>query len=426
MNLILNIDSYKASHKGFYPESTTAQFAYIAPRVKDVDILVFGLQMAIKRYLLTPITKADIDEADSVLWKHGFEFDRTDWDYILEQHNGFLPLVIKGFPEGTIVKSGQPIVTIESTDPRLFWLPSYVETFLQRAIWYPTTIATMSMESRKFLKSAYEATSDRLSVLDFALHDFGARGVTSEESAAIGGLAHLVSFFGTDNLPAIIAAREYYHADMAGWSIAATEHSVQCAYGSEGQSAYIDSVLNYPSPMVSVVLDGYDIYRDTELLLTKDFKGKRIVIRPDSGRPEEVIPRLLKLISKYRERKVNSKSHWYFEDVSIIQGDGIDFDKMVDLAYLVSELGYAADVVTYGSGGGLLQRVTRDTYGFAQKTSAMEIDGKWVDTVKSPITDTNKRSLAGRIEPEGFVTFYRNGELLVDEHFDIICNRGRG
>lgn len=238
--------------------------------------------------MLTPITLDDIEEAEQLITQHGLPFNREGWLKIVNEYNGLLPITIKGVLEGTPTPSLSPIVTIECEDDELFWLPSYIETWLQRAIWYPSTIASNDYKNYKILKEYYKRTSDNPNNIVFSLHDFGARGVTSEESSEIGGLAHLLYFKGTDNLPAIRAAKEYYHSPMAGYSIPATEHSVQCSYGKDNQLGYLHTVISNckSGDIVSIVLDGYDIFRDTELLCS-EFKtilpqsGVKVVIRPD-------------------------------------------------------------------------------------------------------------------------------------------------
>lgn len=426
-NLILNADSYKASHQQWYPAGTTGQFAYLSARKAGETIIPFGLQMAIKKSLLTPITSDDVLEAYEILTAHGLPFNSVGWKRICEVHNGYLPLTIKGVLEGTPTPSQTPLVTIESTDPELFWLPSYIETWLQRDVWYPSTIATNDFKNYSILKEYYNDTSDNLANLQFSLHDFGARGVSSHETAEMGGLAHLLYFRGTDNLASIAASRKYYNCSMPGFSIPATEHSVQCSYGNDRQMEYISAVIHNMNAgeIVSIVLDGYDIFRDTEALclqfnhIIKDSNIK-VVIRPDSGDPLIVIPKLLHVIDYWFGHTVNSKGYKVLNNVSLIQGDGIDTSTMKCLANMVKELGYAAETLVYGSGGGLLQKVNRDTYSFAQKTSAMEIKGVWVDTVKNPVTDPGKKSKGGRFEEFDLTTYYHNGKLLVDDNLDTI------
>jgi nicotinamide phosphoribosyltransferase len=228
---ILNTDSYKVSMFSQYPPGTTGVYSYIESRGGHYDkTLFFGLQAFIKEYLLKPITQADIDEAAEVLAAHGEPFNREGWQYILDQHKGYLPVVIKAVPEGSVVPVKNVLATIENTDPKCFWLTTWLETALLRAIWYPTTVATQSWSIRQLILNFLEKTGDT-TLIDFKLHDFGARGVSSFESAGIGGAAHLVNFMGTDTLSGVLYARKYYGAGVAGFSIPASEHSISTSFG---------------------------------------------------------------------------------------------------------------------------------------------------------------------------------------------------
>ena len=321
---------------------------------------------------------------------------------------------------------------VECTDPVVYWLASSIETSLQRGVWYPTTIASNDYKSYNSLKNVYNTDSDNAVMLDFALHSFGSRGVTSRETAEVGGLAHLIFFKGTDDLVALVAGREYYNCEMAGFSVVATEHSVQCSYGFDNQMSYLNRVLDVygtDSGIVSVVMDGYDIYREVDLLCSEHFvnrikqSGCKFVVRPDSGDPFIVIPALLDKLAKAYGTTKNSKGKLVLNNVGIIQGDGINPTTLILLAQKVHSLGYAPECVIYGSGGGLLQKVDRDTYSFAQKTSAIRVGNEWISTVKSPITDGGKKSKGGRLDSDQFITYYENSKLLVDESLDTIRKR---
>lgn len=433
MSIIIDADSYKFSHPFLFPEKTNGMFSYIEARCKNMEIVPSGLQMWIKKKLMTPITMADVDYAEDLITKHGLPFHREGWESIVNDHNGFLPITIRAIPEGTVVQSGTPIVTVECTDRKVWWLASYIETSLQRAIWYPTTIASRDLQHYKQLKWFYDHGSDNPAMLDFSLHSFGSRGVTSEESAEIGGLAHLVYFSGTDDVVALKAARDYYSCDMAGYSVVATEHSVQCSYGKDNQEAYFNRIIDVygkPGAIVSVVMDGYDIMREVDLLCTK-FKDKIIasgakwVCRPDSGDMFSIVPKILHKLDAAFGSTLNSKGKKVLNHVGVIQGDGIDSLTLGMLAQKVFDEGFAPECCIFGSGGGLLQKVDRDTFKFAQKTSAIRIGDTWIDTVKDPITDPGKKSKGGRLDVPGMVTYYENGELKVDDSLDVIRKRAK-
>jgi nicotinamide phosphoribosyltransferase len=430
-NFILDADSYKFSHYALYPEGTDGMHSYISARVKNQNIIPFGLQMWIKKNLSKPITLDDVTQAQILCEKHGVPFNTAGWTKIVTNHGGFLPITIKGIPEGTPIDSDSPFVTVECTDPDVWWLASWIETSLQRGVWYPTTIASNDYKNWKQLKYFYDHSSDADFMLDFSLHSFASRGVSSRETAEVGGLAHLVFFKGTDDVVALEAAETYYSCDMAGFSVVASEHSVQCSYGRDNQKEYLTRLIKSgkPSQIISVVMDGYNIYRETDLLCTPEMvqmvreQGIKIVVRPDSGDMFEVVPILLEKLENAFGVTINSKGKKVLKDVGIIQGDGINSTTMGMLAQKVNDLGYAPECVIYGSGGGLLQQVSRDTYSFAQKTSAIRVNNEWRDTVKDPITDSNKKSKGGRMDDTRFVTFYQDGKILVDDTLDVIRSR---
>lgn len=442
-NPILDLDSYKLSHPGLYPRDTTGLSSYIEARIKDKKIVPVGLSMWIKKHLMTPFTQLDIDEAAAFAPKSGLPFHKDIYQYILKEYGGYFPVEIYGIPEGTVVDSLTPIVVAECTDPVAYAVASTLETSMQRGVWYPTTIASNDRQNYKILKKYYDKYSDNPGMIEFSLHDFGGRGVSCEEQAQIGGMAHLVYFMGSDTVSGIRAANHYYNSEMSGFGVVATEHSIQCSYGPEHQEEYLRNVLDQhakPGAIVSIVLDGYDVYREANLLCTKfreqiKESGAKIVFRPDSGDPLEVIPRLLDMQQEAFGYTKNSKGMMVINNVGIIQGDGIDTQAMDDIMdQSVCGNGYAPESAVYGSGGALLQKVNRDTYKFAQKTSARKVrekswsdkgTGTWEDVYKDPITDPGKRSKAGRMITPQMIKFYEPGKLLVDEKLDEVRKRAK-
>ena len=406
-NIILNSDSYKYSQFNQYPPKTTVVYSYIESRGGVYDATVFfGLQAFIKEYLVGPVVSMDmIDEAEAIITAHGEPFNREGWEYIVREHGGKLPVIIKAVPEGTVVGVKNVLATIENTDPACYWLTSFLETALLRAIWYPTTVATNSYENKKLILDYLEKTGDPTSI-DFKLHDFGARGVSSLESAGIGGAAHLVNFQGTDTIEALLFARRYYGADMAGYSVPAMEHSTVTSWGREGE---VDSYRNMvkvngkPGGIVSVVSDSYDIFAacekwGTELKQDVLDSGATLVVRPDSGDPATVVKKCLQILEKYFGSTRNEKGYKVLNNVRVLQGDGINHASIRSILYTITLAGYSADNVVFGQGGALLQMVNRDDQKFAMKCSAALVDGKWVDVFKDPITDKGKQSKKGKLK----------------------------
>jgi nicotinamide phosphoribosyltransferase len=405
-NILLNTDSYKVSMFKQYPAGTTGVYSYIESRGGEYDTtLFFGLQAFIKEYLLEPITQADIDVADEILTVHGEPFNRAGWQYILDQHKGFLPLVIRAVPEGTVVPVSNVLATVENTDPECFWLTTYLETALLRAVWYPTTVATQSKSIKKVIQHYLEMTGDPTTI-SFKLHDFGARGVSSLESAGIGGAAHLVNFMGSDTLSGVLYAREFYNAGIAGFSIPAAEHSTITSWGRANEvDAYANMLKQFgrEGSILAVVSDSYDVFNAAAKLWGEQLKekvinsGATVVIRPDSGDPEMVCTQLVGILGQKFGYTTNNKGYKVLNNVRLIQGDGVNERTIRNILGRFQAFGWSADNIAFGMGGALLQIVNRDTQKFAMKCSSVKIDGMWVNVQKDPVTDSGKRSKAGRV-----------------------------
>ena len=445
-NIILNTDSYKASMFKQSPAGTTGVYSYIESRGGRYDQTVFfGLQAFIKEYLLEPITQADIDIADEIWSAHGEPFNRDGWQYILDTHAGFLPVVIRAVPEGTMVPVKNVLATIENTDPNCYWLTTWLETALLRAVWYPTTVATQSRAIKEIILDYLERTGDHTTI-NFKLHDFGARGVSSMESAAIGGAAHLVNFMGSDTVSGILFAREYYNAGIAGFSIPAAEHSTITSWGRDGEvNAYRNMLTQFAKPgsIVAIVSDSYDVYNAVEKLWGTELRqqiidsGATVVIRPDSGDPLEVNQKLIKILGEKFGYTTNAKGYKVLNNVRLIQGDGVNESTIRTILGNFMIHGWSADNIAFGMGGALLQVVDRDTQKFAMKCSSAEINGKWINVQKDPITDSGKKSKAGRVTlyqakdgtfssgvedwpASALVEVFRDGKLVTEYTFDQV------
>lgn len=427
-NIILNVDSYKASHYLQYPPGIMQVSSYIESRGGQYDkTLFFGLQMYLKEYLTKPIMQKDIDDAQEIITAHGLPFYRAGWQHILDKHQGYLPVEISAVPEGTIVPTHNVLVQITNTDPQCYWLTSYLETSLLRAIWYPTTVATLSWYCKQTIKEFLQRTADDLSHLTSKLHDFGARGATSLESAAIGGCAHLVNFTGTDTISGLLYARKYYHEPMAAFSIPAAEHATITCWGKEQEKEAYENMLTQFSgknKVVAVVSDSYDLWNAIDHIWGEELRDKVInsggilVVRPDSGDPVPVVCMTLeKLMNKFG-CVVNSKGFKLLPPyLRILQGDEVSPEMIVSILSAMEQKGFSADNIAFGMGGGLLQKLNRDTLKFAMKASAAKINGKWQDVYKEPITDLAKTSKKGRL-----ALIYENDQYATI-HIDALGNR---
>jgi nicotinamide phosphoribosyltransferase len=271
-------DSYKLSHWKQYPPDTETVYSYLEARGGPFPrTTFFGLQYFLKKYLQWPVRYKDVLDADALAAAH---FGRDDlfnlagWTHILEKHHGYLPLRICALPEGSKVPIGTPLVTVENTCPDCFWLTNYVETLLVQT-WYPTTVATVSAGCREIIRRYLDQTGDPAHCA-FKLHDFGFRGVSSPESAGLGGCAHLVNFSGTDTLPALQVARDYYGEYCGGFSIPASEHSTITAWGrAHEREAFANMLDQYPEGLVACVSDSYDIWLACEQLWGSELKDTR-------------------------------------------------------------------------------------------------------------------------------------------------------
>jgi len=414
--MITLTDSYKLSHFNQYPQGTQIIHSYIMPRGGQYDkVLFFGLQYYIQEYINKAITQIDIDNAEKLSIQHGTPFYKEGWEYILKQHNGKLPLIIYAKEENKLYNNKTPLVVIENTDPKCFWLTSYVETLLLK-IWYPTTIATKCYYIKKMIESYYDIAQEDKAGLDFAYHNFGDRGSTSVETAAIGGLAHLTQFKGTDNFNCLTFSQKYYNNEFQGFSIPATEHSTVTSWGRENEFNMIENFIEtYKSyVLIACVCDSYDIYKTTNFLTSGLIKEKiesnnypTFVIRPDSGQPIEVITKILDIMHNNNVAfTTNQAGYKLFNKYRILWGDGITEQTIENILLHFISQKISPKNFAFGSGGDLMQNCNRDTLKFAYKCSAAKINGQWVDVYKDPITDKGKTSLKGRIDTNEMKCYY--------------------
>lgn len=413
-NLILATDSYKLGHWNQYPQDTEGVYSYFEsrPGATFPYTVFFGLQSILKRYLTGRVTYEDLSAAFELSQAHFGRklFNYHGWEHIIDKHDGLLPLRIKAVPEGAVVPTGNVLMTVENTCPKCFWLTNAVESLLTH-VWYPSTVATLSRTTKEMYASYLDRTADSQDGIQFMLHDFGYRGASSHESAAIGGAAHLVNFVGTDTLPAMLLAMEDYQADLStlAFSVPATEHSVMTAKGREGEYEVVDQLLdNNPEGILSVVADSYDIYEFVKQV-GSTFKDRILardgvfVVRPDSitqlhPHPEDLVEWILKQLYADFGGELNAKGFWVLNPkVRVLWGDGIDQAGIDKILGRITLAGFSAENLVFGMGGGLLQKVNRDTQRFAFKASAIKRGGEWHDVQKQPL-DTSKSSKKGRLK----------------------------
>lgn len=452
MNKLLLTDSYKLTHWKQYPPGTERVYSYFESRGGMFEETVFfGLQYYLQEYLAGKFfTLDDVFSAEHFANQHfGRDdlFNRAGWEHIWQKHNGRLPVSIKAVPEGTVVPTGNALITIENTDPAVPWLTNFLETLLVQ-VWYPMTVATLSREMKRLIR-AHLAKGGDPSLIDFKLHDFGFRGVSSVESAGLGGAAHLINFLGTDTLAGIILAQKHYGAGMSGFSIPASEHSTMTSWGREHEAdAYENMLSQFPEGLVACVSDSYDILKACSEIWGDKLKEKvlgrkgTLVIRPDSGDPPTVVGQVLDALGEKFGYAINGKGCKVLPpQVRVIQGDGIDYTMTRQILEVLSLKGWSADNIAFGMGGALLQKLDRDTQKCAFKCAEVVVNGESRRVSKDPITDPGKRSKAGRLKlmktdrgtfttvdagvqgEDQLVEVFRNGEILRTYKFDEVRAR---
>jgi len=461
-NLILLADAYKYAHHKFYYPGTTQIYSYLESRGGVFDeTIFFGLQYFLKQYLQgAAFTQQDIDEADSFL-KQVFGrddvFNKSKFQYILDKYDGHLPVKIKAVAEGTSVPIGNVLLTIENTDPECYWLTNFLETLLMQ-VWYPCTVATLSNQIKKVVTQYYAetATKGAEAGIDFVLNDFGFRGVSSVESAKVGGAAHLLSFKGSDNLAGSGMAINYYDAKKVyGLSVPATEHSICTLLGREGELEIFKHVIRtFPTGTIACVSDSFNIFRACEEYWGTELRDEilnrkgTLVIRPDSGDPIMTLLKIFEILFDKFGFTTNSKGYKVLPpQVRVIQGDGVNYNEIKNIYKTLKENGISAENLILGMGGALLQKVDRDTQKFALKCSSAVINGKEVAVEKSRtemdadgnIMPSFKKSKGGRLKlvkingifrtvnkqehlelTDELHTVFENGELINPINFEQV------
>jgi nicotinamide phosphoribosyltransferase len=490
INPIFLIDFYKAGHVNQYPKDVRKVWVNFTPRSTRVEgetgVIFFGLQRFIKKVLIDQFNErffwTDLGlvlrQYREVIQKTlGIANPRTDhieqlWRY------GKLPLDIYALPEGTHVPFGVPAMVIVNTEDWAFWLPNYLETTMSANIWGPCTSASTAHRYRRlFLKHAKAAGETDFSFVDWQGHDFSYRGMMGDEAAALSGMGHLLSFSGTDTLPAILEAQKYYHADLSvGGSVPATEHSVMCAGSQAGELKTFRRLLHiYPRGVLSVVSDTWnlwDVLTKVIPILKPEIEAReangpvpaKLVIRPDSGDPVKILTgdpdALLNYSPVYKGAlrllaealgTTNGPGGKSINKGGLIYGDSITVDRADQILTKTRQQGFSPYNHVFGIGSYTYQYVTRDTYNFAFKATAIERGlrtGRRIEAIfKEPVTagDFSKKSARGIptvwADGSGNLTVHEttdpslldnsafrkvfNGELGIDEDFDTIRKRVR-
>lgn len=470
INPLTAIDFYKTDHRRQYPEGTTLVYSNFTPRSSKHSnlpnhkggVVFFGLQYFIKFYLQDCWNKGffDLPKKQVVAeYKRRLDtslgVDAVPVEHIAELHDlGYLPLEIKALPEGSYCKLRVPALTIHNTNPKFFWLVNYIESVMSCYLWKPCTSATTAHWYRELFDKYAEETGSDMSMVQFQAHDFSFRGMSGIEDAALSGAGHLLSFNGTDSVPAIDLLEQYYNADatqeLIGCSVPATEHSVMCMGGQVDEIETFRRLINklYPTGIVSIVSDTWDFWQViTEYCETlyQDIMSRdgKVVIRPDSGDPVKIICGDADAQEGTPEHKGAIECLWGIfggtttekgyklldSHIGLIYGDSITPKRAIAIMEGLKAKGFASGNVVLGIGSYTYQYVTRDTHGFAVKATYGEVNGEGREIYKSPKTDDGiKKSARGLIkvingelhdqqgchEGGDLKTVFRDGDLLID------------
>jgi nicotinamide phosphoribosyltransferase len=480
MNPLLLTDGYKVDHRRQYPEGTTLVYSNWTPRKSRIEgveeVVLFGLQYFIKKYILEDFETYFFKQPKQ---KVVAEYSRRINNYLGENqvgtkhiedlHDlGYIPMVIKALPEGASVPVRVTMFTMYNTKPEFFWLTNYFETLVSAVVWMPCTSATIAKQYRKILDQYADETSTIPEFVDWQGHDFSMRGMAGIEASVISASGHLLSFTGTDTIPSIDLLEKYYNAnsdiELIGGSVAATEHSVMCMGTIEDEIGTFRRLITevYPKGIVSIVSDTWDLWKVlTEYLpqLKNEILARegKVVIRPDSGDPVDIIcgnPRgktekerkgVIELLWDTFGGVVNEKGYKELDGhIGAIYGDSITVTRATEICERLKAKGFASTNVVLGIGSYTYQYNTRDTFGFAMKATYGEVNGEGREIFKDPITDDGtKKSAKGLMkiinedgkyqlidqatweqEKSGELKeVFRDGKLLIDQSLSEIRSR---
>ncbi|MFK7060767.1 nicotinate phosphoribosyltransferase [Flavobacterium oreochromis] len=480
MNPLLLTDGYKVDHRRQYPENTTLVYSNWTPRksrIQEVDeIVFFGLQYFIKKYIIEDFQTNFFNQPkETVVARYARRINnylgenQVGTAHIEALHDlGYIPMVFKALPEGVSVPIRVPMFTMYNTQSEFFWLTNYFETLLSAVVWLPCTSATIAKQYRKVLSRYAQETSSLPEFVDWQGHDFSMRGMGGIESAVISGMGHLLSFTGTDTIPAIDALEMYYNAnsdnELIGGSVAATEHSVMCMGTTEGEFETFQRLIKevYPKGIVSIVSDTWDLWkvltdympRLKETILSREGK---VVVRPDSGDPvlilcgnpngknEQERKGVVELLWDVFGGTTNEKGFKELApQIGAIYGDSITVERATNICEQLKQKGFASTNVVLGIGSYTYQYNTRDTFGFAMKATYGEVGGQGREIFKDPVTDDGtKKSAKGLMkiekvngkyqlidqvsweeEQQGELKeVFRDGKLLIDQSLSEIRSR---
>ena len=427
-NPLLATDVYKMGHMEQFCPGTEQVYAHLVARSgKTFDKTVFlGLQYYMQVYLARKLKPWMAEEFLNAR-KHilGANSDEVSTKIRALAALGYFPISIKAVPEGTVMPVKNVLMTITNTKPGFGWVVGFLESLIIK-VWDEITGGACGYHYRTLVDQMWSETvdEDMFFLKNFAVHDFGYRGCKTEEEAGLSGMAFLAGYhgLGSDTVPALPFIVRHYQGEMQDanapimLSVPASEHSVMCSFGREDElAAFRHMLATYPSGIVSIVSDTFNIYRVltefAEILkptILARPAGSKVVFRPDSGNPEYVIcgnpdaplgspewKGALRLLDEMFGSTVNNKGYKVLNPaVGLIYGDGMYFDRFERTLRRMQSMGYAASNLVIGVGG-ILRGHSRDAMGFAVKATYVVVHGEERAIMKDPITDAGKKSLKG-------------------------------
>lgn len=427
-------DFYKISHRAQYPPGTELVYSTWIPRasrVKGINkVVAFGGQHFIKKWLIDYFNvhffsrpKEEIVAEYKEIITATLGDPNPDTSHIEALHDlQYLPLHIKAVKEGTRIPLRVPMLTIVNTLPEYFWLVGYLETLFSCEMWGMATSATIGFEYLQIMTKYAKITGGEPTFIQFQGHDFSMRGMFGVEASKMSGAAHLLSFVGSDTIPAILLLRNYYKAvlgkELIGTSIPATEHSVMCANGRAEKEVILRLIKEvYPNGFLSIVSDTWDFWHVVTVIykaLREEIMSRdgRIVVRPDSGDPvliicgdpnaeeDHVRKGLIEVLWEIFGGTINEMGFKVLDShIGAIYGDSITLERCEEIGKRLMEKGFASTNIVYGIGSYTYQYVTRDTFGFAMKSTHVVVNGEEHNIFKDPKTDDGtKKSLTGRVK----------------------------
>jgi nicotinamide phosphoribosyltransferase len=434
-------DSYKASHYLMYPEAEL-MVAYGEFRnsfnkdPEDNRLVFYGIRYIIENYVAVQWTVKDVEMAGAFYNSHNagntsYPFPKDLFLKFVQENNGYFPVKIEALQEGSVINIHTPVYQIFA-EKEYSRLVTFLETILTQ-VWYASTVATLSRRTKDLIEASFADTVDEefQFLVNSRLHDFGFRGCTCVEQSIIGGCAHLLNFEGSDTMSAAYYAQFYLNAGKpVATSIPATEHSVMTSWPNERLA--IENMIDKfggEGKVFACVMDSYDYSNALNKVLpavsaAHKKKGGLMVLRPDSGDPVDCILEALAAGERAAGMSLNKKGYKVLNNLSAIQGDGINYNTVKAILEAVRKAGFSAQNVAFGMGGGLLQRVNRDTMSFATKLSyIIYSNGQKREIMKKPKTDSGKISFPGILK----VSRTAEGQLTVlprelDEKVDYASN----